>query len=81
VLQNVGRRIAELRHQRGWTQSQLAELAHVNTAQIGVIESGRANLTLRTLIRIASLLGVHVQELLDVPHSPTPLRPGRPRKY
>ena len=80
MLRNVGRRIAELRHAQGWTQAQLAEKARVNPAQIGVYESGKANITLRSLVRLASLLGVDVRELLEQPRSRAPRRPGRPRK-
>jgi transcriptional regulator with XRE-family HTH domain len=80
VLRNVGRRIAELRHAKGLTQAELAELARVNPPQIGVIESGRANLTLRSLTKLAALLGVEARDLLDPPKTRMPRRPGRPRK-
>jgi transcriptional regulator with XRE-family HTH domain len=80
VLRDVGRRIAEMRHSRGWTQEQFAELYGRNPAQIGVLESGGANLTLRTLTRVASLLGVDPRELLEAPKTRAQRRPGRPRK-
>jgi transcriptional regulator with XRE-family HTH domain len=80
VLRNVGRRIAELRHAQGWTQEQLGAKMRVNAAQIGVYESGKANITLRSLARLASLLGVDARDLLDPPRTRAPRRPGRPRK-
>lgn len=47
------------------TQAKLAELIGVHEKYIGVIESGKQNLTLKTLHRIAEALGVDIVRLLE----------------
>jgi transcriptional regulator with XRE-family HTH domain len=80
ILRDVGRRVAELRREHGWTQEQLGERGGVSRHYIQGVEVGRENLTLRNLSRIASLLGVDARELLEPPTNRAPGRPGRPRK-
>ena len=79
VLRDLGRRIAELRTIRGLTQDRLAENADVTVQYIQRIEAGRENLTVRSLVRIANLLGASVPELFQEPLR-RQVRPGRPSK-
>jgi transcriptional regulator with XRE-family HTH domain len=79
VLRHVGRRIAELRVARGWTQEAFAELAGVSPGYVRQIEGGRGNLTLATAVRFASLFGVDVVVLFTEPAS-AEVRRGRPPK-
>ena len=78
VLRDVGRRIAELRTERGWTQEDFAERAGWSWKYAQRLESG-GGMTLRTLVRVANALGVKPGELLEAPKSRA-VRRGRPRK-
>ena len=77
VLRGVGRRVAEFRRERGYTQEVFAERAGVSLKFIQRVEGGRENLTVRSLTRFASLLQVAVAELFGEPRSRT-VRKGRP---
>jgi transcriptional regulator with XRE-family HTH domain len=77
VIQDVGRRVAELRAARGWTQEKFAEELRLSVQRVRMIETGRANLTLRTLVALSNKLGVTAADLLARPASRT-VRPGRP---
>jgi transcriptional regulator with XRE-family HTH domain len=79
LLQNLGRRIAELRVKCGLTQEQLAELVDVSTRYIQSVEAGNENLTVRTLANFASVFEVTVGDLFLAPMKPKP-GPGRPRR-
>jgi len=78
VLQAVGRRVAELRHQAGLTQEQLAEALDVGSQHVQRIERGSINSTLLALARLADVLGVELPALLEP--SDHVRRVGRPRK-
>ncbi len=78
IIQNVGRRIAELRQARGWTQRETAKRLRIEEQSLQRFERG-ANLTLRTLVNLAKIFDVKPQELFE--HAaPQERRPGRPRK-
>lgn len=48
------------------TQAQLAELIGVHEKYIGVIEAGKQNITLKTLNKIASALGIEIIKLFEI---------------
>lgn len=79
VLRHVGRRIAELRMARGWTQEGFAELANISPSYVRQLERGRENMTLLTAVRFAAVFGVDVAELFVEP-APFKVRRGRPPK-
>ena len=60
----MGAKIAQLRRERGLTQEQLSEQMGVLPQYLQRIEAGRENLTLRSLAKIAGLLGVDPSELV-----------------
>lgn len=76
MIQDVGRRVAELRAAHGWTQQEAAERLRMPVKNLQRIEGGM-NLTLKTLVRLARGLGVRARDLLDEPAS-RDRRPGRP---
>jgi transcriptional regulator with XRE-family HTH domain len=78
VLVRVGRRIAELRVERGLTQQQLADVAGTGWKYQQQVELGYENLTLKSLVRFANLLNVTLAELMQSPKTDRPERPGRP---
>lgn len=54
----IGKRIAELRKERGLSQIKLAQLTGIDSSNIGRIELGKYNPGLETLCKIADVLGV-----------------------
>lgn len=66
----IGRRIQKERLRAKMTQDELAEAANFSKGHLGHIETGTANVGLKTLIRIANALHVTVDILLqDVVHT------------
>ena len=59
----LGQRIRSLRNTKGWTQQELGEHADVNYKFVGEIERGQQNPSFAVLVKIASALGVELQEL------------------
>jgi len=78
VIDDVGRRIAELRRERGWTQQEAAEHLAMPLKNFQRIEAGM-NLTIRTLVRVARGFDVPTRTLLDPPTKRERRRRGRPR--
>ena len=78
AVRAFGRRVAEVRHERAWTQEQLAERAEVSVRYIQHIEQGRQNLTIRSAVRLAWVLRVQLGELFQAPRRGKPPK-GRPR--
>lgn len=79
VLARVGRRVCEIREAR-WTQEQFSDRVGIDVRELQRIESGRTNMTLRTLTEIANALNVDPGDLFAAPASRARRRPGRPRK-
>lgn len=77
-VEGVGRRIAELRQELGWTQEEAAERLEVTIRHMKRIERGH-NMTLRTLEWIASVLKVTPAALVSPPKEWPVRSPGRPR--
>lgn len=78
LLADLGRRIAELRVDRGLTQEGLAEKMRVTPRYVQSVESGVENLTMRTLAKFANALAIPIVSMFMVPQRPRP-RPGRPK--
>ena len=64
IQQQLGARIRELRLKRGWSQEVLADRSGLHRSHMGEIERGRANMTLATLLIIASTLQTTPSALL-----------------
>jgi transcriptional regulator with XRE-family HTH domain len=77
VQKDVGRRVAELRRERGLTQAELADRASVSTNYVARVETGLQNLTLESLTKLANLFGLPIQEFFQEP-ADRRVRPGRP---
>lgn len=69
----IGKRIRELRVQNKITQEDLAEQIDLSVSYISYVENGKKKPSLETLIRIANILGVTVDEILagNQLHNPT----------
>ena len=77
-MADVGRRVAELRSARGWTQQQAAEHLKMPVNNLQRIERGM-NLTIKTLVRLARGLGAPTRALFESPSS-RERSAGRPPK-
>ena len=62
-LVSLGARIAQIRHERGLTQEQVAEQAGIDPQTVQRAEVGRSALSLARLRVIAGVLGVTMPEL------------------
>jgi transcriptional regulator with XRE-family HTH domain len=80
VIDDMGRRIGELRRERGWTQLDLAERWGVSVGYVQTVEGGKENLTIESLVLLAWVLRAPPADLLRPPESRAKRRPGRPRK-
>lgn len=61
----IGRRIAEIRKERGLTQTQLAERCGLQQAHIARIEAGRYSVGLDTLAQIADVMGMKIDFIIN----------------
>ncbi len=60
TMERVGRNIALAREALGWSQAQLGEKLGAEQSYVSKIERGKMNLTIKTLEKIASVLGQDV---------------------
>lgn len=63
-IAHISARIRELRKGRGWTVQELAYRCDIERSNLSRIESGRANVTLKTLCAICNALGVALKEVV-----------------
>ena len=61
----IGRRIREKRIERSWSQEELAEKVNLSPAYIGMIERGEKIPKMETFIKIANILMVTSDDLLQ----------------
>ena len=64
ILAILGRNIRARRKETGWTQEALAEISGINDKEVSHIELGRRNVTIETLVKISTALGVSIEKLL-----------------
>lgn len=60
----LGKRIAELRKAKGYTQVTFSDKSGMHRTALAKIEKGRVNPTIIILKRISDCLGVELEELL-----------------
>ena len=65
ICVTVGRRIRVLRTERGWTQQVLADHAELTREHLSELESGKKEIGLRALDRIAQALEVSHAKLFS----------------
>lgn len=65
-LHMIAGKIAELRRDRGWTQAELARRAGLNRNVVNTTENETSFPTRENLARMASALGIELNELTDV---------------
>lgn len=60
-----GGKVVEMRKQHGLTQEELSFKCGIHRTYMGTIERGEKSVTLDTVAKIATGLGVEVKELFD----------------
>jgi transcriptional regulator with XRE-family HTH domain len=63
TLIKFGKRVRQLRDERGISQEKLGELAKVHRTYVGMIERGEKNVTLTNIEKFAKALRVEIQDL------------------
>ena len=63
VQEKFGKRIKEIRKEKGISQEGLGDLADLDRTYIGGIERGERNPSLKNIDKIAKALGVRIEEL------------------
>lgn len=71
----LGRRIAELRERRGWTQRKLADEAKITPTFLSEIENGKRNIGSDVLLRIADALHASLDYLAAGQEGPRRVQP------
>lgn len=66
VRQRFGRRLANLRKKRGWTQEALSLESGLARSYVGGVERGQRNVSLVNICVLADTLSVPPSELMDI---------------
>jgi transcriptional regulator with XRE-family HTH domain len=64
VLVRFGKRLREIRLQKGVSQERLAELAGLHRTYVSTVERGQRNISLVNIEKLAKALGVSLAELM-----------------
>lgn len=67
IMINLGGKIRQRRELLGLVQPQLGALSGVNTRTIQLVEQGKGNPSLETLLRLIDPLGLNLELVLKVP--------------
>lgn len=65
-LIELGKKIAELRKKKDWTQVEFAKKLKIHRTAVTRIELGKVNSTINMLRKIAKTLDIKMIELLDI---------------
>lgn len=66
IIKKIAFNIKVERMRKKLTQFQLAEMIDVHEKYIGKVESGKQNLTIKTLIKLANALDIKLSKLVDI---------------
>ncbi|HYO67417.1 MAG TPA: helix-turn-helix transcriptional regulator [Archangium sp.] len=80
VARNVGRRVAELRGERGLTQEEFSAEVGVSLRYLQQVEAGRENLTIESLVKLANHLNTRVTALFEPAQTRVGMRGRPPRR-
>jgi transcriptional regulator with XRE-family HTH domain len=69
VIRNIAMKLAEARKSKGLSQAALGKAAGMTQAQIYLLEQGAANVTIKTLLKVAIVLNVDFETLFLKPAS------------
>jgi transcriptional regulator with XRE-family HTH domain len=64
LKKKIGRRVVELRKQKGWSQSDLARACNKDRQAMEKLENGKVNPTLYSLLELSEVMGVSLPHLV-----------------
>lgn len=73
----IGGNVRRIRMEKGLTQERLAEKTELSLTAVQKVETGQGGVRLETLIRIAAVLGVSLDVLVDIGVKGEQYRAGR----
>ena len=73
MTQNIGRTLADLRQNRGWTLKTLSEATGVSVPVLSKIENNQTGISFETAMKIMGSLSMSLDELTGGWRTPTPL--------
>lgn len=65
IQERFGKRVRELRKNKGWSQEEFADECGLHRTYIGAIERGERNVSLNNIHAIAKALAISVKELFE----------------
>jgi transcriptional regulator with XRE-family HTH domain len=65
ILVKFGKKIREVRTERGLSQEALADIANVHRTYIGMVERAEKNITLLNIQKLAKALKIDIKELFE----------------
>ena len=65
ILVKFGKKIRDVRAERGLSQEALADIANVHRTYIGMVERAEKNITLLNIQKLAKALKIEIRELFD----------------
>jgi transcriptional regulator with XRE-family HTH domain len=65
ILTSFAENVVSIRQKKGLSLSEVAANCQLQRSKVSLIESGRVNVTLMTIIELAEGLGVSPKQLLD----------------
>lgn len=63
VLIEFGKKVRQLRNQKGWSQEELSFKSGFHRTYIGMIERAERNISLRNIARIAKTFDLEIKDL------------------
>ncbi len=67
-LQEIGKRLKTMREDRNISQAELARITGMKVPNISVIECGKSNPQLLTIVRLVGALNGNLTEIFPIPH-------------
>lgn len=67
LKKNLSQRLREERHKRNWSIEELSEKIDMAPSSLGLVERGDRLLSVEKLHKVASVFGVSVDSLLNIP--------------
>lgn len=67
ICVRLGKRIRELRKERGWTQFEMAERSGIDRSYLAEVETGKIEICLRNLELIAQTFGLELHQFVKLP--------------
>ena len=65
ITKSVGRRVRQLREDKGFTQEEFAAEANLDRSYYGAVERGEKNISLKKLAKICDTLGVPMIKVFE----------------